>query len=255
MIDLHAHILPGLDDGAQSLEESLEMAHMAAESGVTDLVATPHSNQRGRFENDDPQQLEKELEFFREALRAEHIGLRVHLGMEIFSSSDWWERIEDGKLIPLAGSRYYLVEFSFEEQPEIVTDRVEQLLQHKIVPVIAHPERYYCVQESPELVYQWVRMGCRTQINKGSVMGRFGRDAKDTAHELMRCDLATCMATDAHSAQHRTTYLRDAYRKVAKYHGEKTAHSLLVERPKKILENRVIRPHGKSPERKRAFFF
>ena len=255
MIDLHAHILPGLDDGAQNLEESLEMARMAEESGVTDLVATPHSNQRGRFENDDPQLLQQELEFFRAALRAEHIVLRVHLGMEIFSSSDWWERIEDGKLISLAGSQYYLVEFSFEEDPEIATDRLEQLLQHGIVPVIAHPERYSCVQESPALVYQWMRMGCRTQMNKGSMMGRFGRDAEDTAHELLRCDLATCMATDAHGVQHRTTYLREAYRTVAKHHGEKKAHRLLVERPKEILENRMIQPHGKKPERKRAFFF
>lgn len=255
MIDLHVHILPGLDDGSQSMEESLEMARLAVESGVTDLVATPHGNQRGRFDNDVPRILRDELELLRATLREEQVPLRIHLGMEIFSSSDWWERIEDGKLIPLAGSRYYLVEFSFESEPDIIADRLEQLLKNGVTPLIAHPERYYCVQEHPGLVYQWIRMGCRTQINKGSVQGRFGRDAQDTAHEMLRCDLATCMATDAHGAYRRTTYLRDAYDVVAEYYGEKLAHRLTVERPKKILENRLIRPHGKNPGRRRAFFF
>ena len=103
MIDLHAHILPGLDDGAQRLEESIEMARMAEENGVTDLVATPHSNQRGRFENDDPAQLRVELNQLRAVLKAEGIPLHVHLGMEILASSDWKERVEQGERRPHHG--------------------------------------------------------------------------------------------------------------------------------------------------------
>lgn len=254
MIDLHAHILPGLDDGAQRLEESIEMARMAEENGVTDLVATPHSNQRGRFENDDPAQLRVELNQLRAVLKAEGIPLHVHLGMEILASSDWKERVEQGELIPLANSRYYLVEFLFGEEPEVIEDRLEQLLEVGVVPLIAHPERYYCVQEYPTFVYYWLQMGCRTQINKGSVLGRFGRKAEMAAQELLRFDLATCMATDAHSPYQRTTYLLDAYDAVAEQYGEEKAHQLTMEHPKKILANRMIRPHGKSPERKKWFF-
>lgn len=254
MTDLHTHILPGLDDGAQTLEDSLAMAELALESGVTDLVATPHSNQSGRFENDDPFLLRQNLEWFQQILGKERLPLHVYLGMEIFSSEDLCQKIQEGKLIGLNNSRYYLVEFPFDEEPEFIGDQLERMLNMGAIPLLAHPERYFCVQDSPVFVYDWLQMGCLTQINKGSILGRFGWRAEHAAHELLRFDLVTCMASDAHSPYRRTTYLREAYQILEEYYGEDTAYRLTVYQPGKILRSQHIRLHGRRPAWRRRIF-
>ena len=254
MIDLHTHILPGLDDGAQTLEEALGMAELAVEGGVDMLVATPHSNQMGRFENFSSGALLRAYQQLERAIEREGIALNLYLGMEIFASGDMAEKIGRGMLFGLNRSRYYLVEFAFDETPEEVEGYLRQILSTGGVPLLAHPERYFCVQDYPGLVYEWLQMGCTAQVNKGSVFGRFGRRAARTAETLLHSRLATCVASDAHSTQLRTTYMDDIRVYLHEQFGEQEARRLLLENPDHILRDEPVPPHGRMPEQRRFFF-
>ena len=254
MIDLHVHILPGLDDGAASMEDALEMADMAVESGVEALVVTPHSNQPGRFENFCSEELQEVYEEFLSELEKEKIKLKVYPGMEIFATEDMAEKIRDGQLMGLNGSSTYLIEFPFDADPYWIGNQLEAVRELKKRPLIAHPERYFCVQEFPGMVYEWIKLGCLTQVNKGSILGRFGRSAGITAEVLLENDLVTCVASDAHSPYMRTTYMGDVREVLETHFGEDVLHRLLTENPARILENKIIPIHGKTPERRKLFF-
>lgn len=254
MIDLHAHILPGLDDGSESMEDSLDMAELSLEGGVDIVVATPHSNQAGRFENYDTEEFRNEYRNFCRRLEEEGLPLKILPGMEIFASDDLKERLSGGSLMGLNDSDYYLVEFPFDADPYWIGDRLEEILETGKIPLIAHPERYFCTQDYPPLIYQWLQMGCFTQMNKGSVFGRFGRHAAQLADLMLRNDLATCMASDAHSPYARTTYLGDLREYLLDHVGDEMTYRLLEENPGRIIQNRSIAVHGRRPERKKHFF-
>lgn len=255
MIDIHTHILPGLDDGAQTVSDALEMAELALEGGVDTIIATPHSNQLGRFENFDIVHLQHVFSQFRQALRAERIPLHLSLGMEIFASDDLCDKIQAGALLSLNHSRYYLVEFAFDEAPEYIGDTLDSMLSIGVIPIIAHPERYYCVQDFPALIYHWLQLGCLTQLNKGSMFGKFGRHAQDTAAYLLQHRLITCVASDAHSPVMRTTHMGDAIDYLLETFGEREMLRLLFENPDRIRCNRDIPRHGSLPERRHSLFF
>lgn len=255
MIDIHAHILPGVDDGSPDMEDSLEMARMALDSGVDTIVATPHSNQMGRFENFASSDLSRGFAELREALKWEEIPLTLLEGMEIFSSEDMGEKITDGRLTGINGSRYYLVEFAFGEEPDWMRDRLEEVLSLHRIPVVAHPERYFCVQDYPEMVYDWVQMGCLPQINKGSILGKFGREAWKAAGVLLQNGLAACVASDAHSPYVRTTHMAEVRETLFRSFGYEYTEKLLHDNPSRIIRNRHVEIHGRRPERRETYFW
>lgn len=254
MVDIHTHILPELDDGSRMLADSLEMAEIAVNSGVNILVATPHSNQQGRFENYFSPHLVERFHEMQTALERENIPLTLLLGMEIFASDDLREKIKRRRLIGLNDTQYFLVEFPFDAPPGYIAMCLDSILDEGKVPVIAHPERYYCAQQSPELVYDWLQMGCLTQINKGSLFGRFGRGEQRLAEMMLEYDLATCAATDAHSSQARTTFMGDAKEYLDGTYGAETTQRLLTDNPLRILQGLPVPSHGTRPERRRGFF-
>lgn len=174
--------------------------------------------------------------------------------MEIFASGDMQDKIEKKLLTGINDTDCFLVEFPFDEEPERIGEQLEILRDMGKIPLIAHPERYFCTQEFPALIYGWLQMGCLTQVNKGSILGRFGRRVQQTAEILLGNDLATCIASDAHSPYRRTTYMRDIQVVLEEYWGEETAYRLLVKNPEKIIGRGKIPVHGRPPERKRWFF-
>ncbi len=247
MIDLHTHILPGLDDGSPDFESSLKMADLAAKGGTRYLVATPHSNQIGRFENFYSPELRQLFLDLKAAIRTAHIPLELLFGMEIFAGDDLEEKIHSGKLVSINQSRYYLVEFYFDENPERIRRYLNSIFHAGGVPLIAHPERYYCVQENPALLYEWLQMGCLSQINKGSLFGKFGEAAEEAAKELLRYGLVTCMASDAHRPYWRTPYMADSRDWLAGHLSESAARLLTWDNPQRILNNRPVPQHGYPP--------
>ena len=248
MIDVHSHILPGVDDGSRNIEDSLRMAAMAAGSGSRAIIATPHSNQEGRFENYHSAQLSALFYALRDEIRRADIPITLYPGMEIFASEDIEEKILNGRLIGLNHTRYYLVEFHFDETPAAIRRCLDAVFHAGGIPLMAHPERYYCVQDRPALIYEWMQRGCLSQINKGSLFGRFGTGARQTAEILLFNGLVTCIGSDAHSPIRRTTHMRDTLSYLYDRLGDDITYLITEENPSRILKGLPIPVRGRYPE-------
>ncbi len=247
MIDMHSHILPLVDDGSQDLSESLEMIRMSAESGVKILVATPHANQRGRFENYYRHEIKKKFRDLRNAVDEENIKIRLVFGMEIYSSYDLEELIRNELLCGLNCSDYYMIEFPFDADLGYMYHCINQVFDAGGIPVVAHPERYFEIQRSTGILYDWIQEGVCTQVNKGSVLGGFGRAAKETAEFIYGYDLATCVGSDAHGTETRTTDMDPLKDYLTKNFGEEYTRKITRDNPFLILRNREVPLHGTEP--------
>lgn len=240
MVDIHAHILPGVDDGAEDLETALQMAWMAADSGVTDLVATPHCNQRFRYENYVSSELTARFEQLERAVRDAGIALRIHRGMEIYGTLDSAQLLRSGQLTTLCGSRYLLVEFDFSEQQRFMSHVIRALQSEGVTPIVAHPERYRALQSDPRILFEWVMNGVHLQINKGSLSGFFGRKAFQTAVRLLRHDLVSFAASDAHGTERRTPVLSGAESWVRDQFSAHRAERLFQINPGRVLRDEEL---------------
>ena len=240
MLDMHLHILPGVDDGSYSEEMSLEMAEIALDSGIDCVIATPHANQMGRFENFYTPEFAARFDRLREILALNRIPLNVLNGMEIMCSNDMTEKIKDGRLVGLNGTGRYLIEFPFQADLSWINGRINDVTGIGKTPVIAHAERYDCVKNDPDIVGDWVRMGAIIQVNRGSLFGRFGRASFQAADYLLNEDLVDLIASDAHGIEWRAPFLLDAYDEVAARFGRERAVRLFDENPRAIAEGRSI---------------
>lgn len=222
------------------MEDSLELLAMAADSGVQTLVATPHCNIPDEFENYVSPQL-NEL-FTRLDREREEAGIPLLLcrGMEIFATPELPQLLRDGKVWTLNGSRYFLMEFAFREDPDFCRWVLRACAEQGFRPVIAHPERYYFVQDDPALAYEWCTMGYALQLNKGSVLGRFGPEVQWMADLLLQHGLAACIASDAHSPVQRSTHMAEVRSYLLDAYGETYTNLLLQENPARILSGREL---------------
>lgn len=246
MVDIHAHILPGVDDGAPDMDSALEMAALAVESGVTVLVATPHCMDFAGRKNYWDSRLTEDMLYFRQMLKKEKIPLKLKPGMEIFGTSKTPGLFKEDKLIGINGSRYPLIEFAFHNYAAQATEILENVLALGLRPVIAHPERYKYIQSDPALLNLWTEMGCLLQINKGSLLGSFGRAEQQLAFELVDRGFAFAVASDAHSPIRRTTWMKDVQQLLTEEFSPATAKKLLDANPMKLINNEIIReasPH------------
>lgn len=239
MIDIHLHILPGVDDGSPSMESSLEMAQLALESGVYAVIATPHCNLPEKACLN-AKNMQTHTSEFRHVLEQAGIPLRVYGGMEIFGTPHTAQRLQRGQLCTLAGSQYPLIEFPFENYARDATEILHSVLRLGLRPIVAHPERYRYAQSNPQLINLWVEMGCLLQINRGSLFGRFGRHAEALAHELLDRNFVSFVASDAHSPTARTPWLRDAAEFLLREYPKEVAWALLEENPRRVLEHKEI---------------
>ena len=240
MVDIHTHILPEIDDGAESFDEAYEMALMAVRSGVKALVATPHSNQRVNFLDDELKRQEKAFVELEHILFQEKVPLKLYRGMEIWSSVDIVEKIKLGKLITLNQTPYVLIEFAFDEEPWWMDAIAAELQEAGLIPIVAHPERYFCIQDDPDHLYEWRKQGVLTQMNKGSILGRFGREVERTAEILLRNRLITCIASDAHHAYIRTTDMKELQHYLERHYSLPEQERLLKQNPLAILQGLPI---------------
>lgn len=235
MIDIHTHVLPGIDDGSSSKEESMEMLSMAEESGVKVLVTTPHCNIPDVFNNYVSEDLERLWRHVEAEAKRIGIGLKLCRGMEIFATEELPRLLESGRVWTLNGTQYFLVEFDFGEDPDFCRYILEKSRNRGFRPVVAHPERYACVQDDPAVAFEWCIRGYALQLNKGSLLGKFGREAQITAELLADHGLAACVASDAHSPYQRTTHMGQIRRFLTEQFGEAYARLLLEENPLRIL--------------------
>jgi len=239
MTDLHTHILPFLDDGAEDMDEALTMLEMARDNGTKIIVTTPHCNIPDFFRND-IEEIKKV--FFKLKNEAKKRGINVTMagGMEIFGTEDVAEKLCDGKLITLNNTKYPLVEFDFYEETDYIFFVLQKIISKGYTPIIAHPERYECFFEYPEKLFDLYKMGAVIQINKGSVFGSFGERAKMVSDIILSHRLAAVAASDAHSSEYRTTVMSDFAHFLDENYGDGCSPLLLKENPERILQNKDV---------------
>ena len=241
MIDIHCHILDGVDDGSYCLSESVEMAKIAHEGGTTQIIATPHANASEAERNEWGERLENKLSVLNGELRSAHVPVKVLPGQEVFCTGDVVSLLRSGDVITLNRSRYLLVEFDFYSHSESIIDQCEMLIAEGVVPVIAHPERYTAIKENDQTAYRLKKRGCLLQANSGSLFGAFGRSSQNAVHGLLSESLVDFIASDAHSPYVRTPFLADAHEMVCDMYSPDYADLLFRVNPEKLIEDREIK--------------
>jgi protein-tyrosine phosphatase len=245
MIDIHSHILWGVDDGPKTLDESLAMLRVAAAAGTTDIVATPHANSKYRF---DPATIASRIE----ELRRIHTGPpRIHTGCDFHLSP---LNIEDAVRNPakytINFGQYLMVELPESFSQDAIRHVLQSLMDEGMLPVITHPERNPVLQRSPESIDRWIDLGCLIQITAQSLIGRFGRVARQAAWQSVRTGRAHFIASDAHDVADRPPCLGGACDLLRKEIGEPAARRLVIDNPQAVIENRddqidtAYRPRG-----------
>lgn len=242
MMDLHCHILPGVDDGSATEAESCMMARLAADSGVTAIAATPHCNVPGQFRNYSSRELRQRFSRLEELLRQNHIPLKLYTGMEVYVTAEVPQLIRQNRLLTLGGSRYLLVEFGFDEPRRFAQQMLSAIQKEGLTPVVAHPERYRFVQAERECLLDWVDQGYVIQINKGSLFGMFGRGAARISNWCLGEGCVHLIGSDAHSPFRRTTRLGDVWEYAADFDSPEIADFLLRDNPARILEDQPVGP-------------
>ena len=239
MIDLHTHVLPGIDDGAADLAEAVAMCRLAAAEGCEALVATPHQRREPWWNCD-----AEELGALRERLQ-EAVGPRPRLlaGGEIRVDGELLaevERLPGSGLLPLAGSRSLLIEFGGRETPDTAADLVHELSVAGWRPVLAHPELIRWLAADPAAVARLVALGATVQVTAMSLTGDFGRRAQTDALRLLSAGLVHYVASDCHDTQRRPPGLRRAREGRVKVGGEELARRLTDENPRAVIEDRPL---------------
>ena len=234
MIDIHTHILPGLDDGAADIYDSIEMASLAYRNGTNVIVATPHCNIPGMYDNYFGNEYCRTFLKTKEILQREEPGITILAGMEVFATEELPRLLTEGQIFPVNRTRYVLMEFDFGEDPRFADRILRKVKEVRAIPMIAHVERYAFVQDDPAIVYRWKRRGYEIQVNKGSFLGKFGRGAQKTAFDLLNHNLVTVIASDAHSPERRTTCMADAYEYLREEYAEEYLDILFEKNPRNI---------------------
>ena len=239
MTDIHCHILPGIDDGAAAMDEALEMARMARDSGVRRIIATPHCNLPG-LGNYRSADLDKRFAMLQQAVYQAGIDIEILPGAEVLGSAQIPQLLETNRLQTLAGSRYLLMEFFFDESLEEMDYLLATVYRSGLIPVLAHPERYEAVQQQPMTVARWFHSGYVIQVNKGSLLGRLGRRAKAAADWILDRQLAHVIASDAHGAERRTPHMSQLQHYLDERYGSIYTDVLLHTNPGRIAQDRPI---------------
>lgn len=243
MIDLHCHILPGVDDGAEDLDAALAICRLAAEDGCTAMVATPHLRHE-LWDNGDRRYLERLWHQIRD-LASDVID--VHLGGEIAVNSESCRelsRLPGGDLLSLAGSRYLLLEFHHVGMGPDPEELIHELVVDGWCPVIAHPERIRWLASDPGYLQALLDLGALTQVTAVSLLNMAGRFAFDVASRMLDAGMVHFVASDAHDTRFRPPGMSRAFRRVAETLGEPVARELFITNPRAVVENRAL---GESP--------
>ncbi|MFS0922005.1 tyrosine-protein phosphatase [Enterococcus casseliflavus] len=210
MIDLHCHILPGVDDGAENIEASIAMAEQAVSQGITHILCTPHHN-NGKYTNPKSEVISLVASLQAE-LDKKKLPLTLLEGQEVRITGDLIEHIRNDKILFTdLEDTYILIEFPTMEVPSYTEQVFFELLQMGKVPVIVHPERNAHFRKDPNNLIPFLEMGCLAQLTAPSYVGVFGKDIQKTAKVMVEHNLVQMVASDAHGVKKRSFYLKDAY--------------------------------------------
>jgi len=240
MIDIHHHLLWDQDDGASSLDLSLEMARMAADDGITHIACTPHAN--GHYDYN-PTVVSSKIGELQHLLDQQGVKIKLGRGCDFHMSYD---NIQQARLDPgrfsLNGGQYLLVEIPDYAIPRTLGETFYQMQLDGLTPILTHPERNATLQKESSRMMDWLRGGVLVQVTAASVLGRMGKTAEKVAHDLLAKHWVHFLATDAHNTSSRPPKMREAHDLVAKKYGPEYAHLLCVSNPLAAFMNRPMPP-------------
>ncbi|MGE0350801.1 tyrosine-protein phosphatase [Hydrogenophaga sp.] len=242
MIDLHCHILPGIDDGAKTLDESLQMARIAVADGIHTLACTPHIYP-GMYINDGPG-IARARARLQAELDAHGIALRLVVGADVHLVPGLAEGLGSGRVPTLHGSRYFLLEPSHTTPPPRLEASVLHLIHAGYTPIITHPERLSWVESHYPVFQRLIAQGAWMQVTAGALTGVFGRRARYWGERFIGEGHTHLLATDAHSTGRRLPRLSDGLKVVRRLVGDGEARRLVVDRPAAVLQNRPPQDAG-----------
>ncbi len=226
-IDIHTHILPGVDDGAADMEEACRLVRMAQQDGTKALFLTPHY--RGDYKNYCADRLREIFLQLQEQVAREMPDMQLYLGTEIRYDSDTPEKMLQGRILPMADSEFALLEFSTQAMKSQILMAVMEMVRYGFTPIVAHAERCETFCTNPALVDEVRHLGAYIQINADSIMGAHGFAVKRFARKLLKERKADFVATDAHDGRKRPPLLNKCYLRVCKLCGEEYAAQVFWE--------------------------
>ncbi len=238
MVDLHSHILYGIDDGSKTLEESLEILNNAYTGGVTDIVVTPHFIKDSKYKANNKKKKEL-LDSLVKELKKNHIPLHLYLGNEVFID-EGLSKLLDKDISTINGSKYLLIELPMGRKYSLIEEVLDELDEVGIIPIIAHPERYLSYYKDYDFFYWLKNRGCYFQSNIGSLFGEYGRKSKKMMKELLKRDLIDFIGSDIHHP-HQKFYHYDIKKKLLKIiKDEDRVNDLLEGNAKRILKGEYL---------------
>ena len=248
MIDIHHHLLWGLDDGADTLETTLAMARLSAQQGITHIVATSHASHHWSFQ---PEAVATKAAELRTALAAENIALTIGTGCDFHVSYD---NLADARLTPrkytINGGDYLLIELPDYGLPLNLTETLYELQLLGVIPILTHPERNLTLQNDPNRMIDWLRGGMLVQVTSASIAGKFGKLAEKVSHRLLADNWVHFIATDAHNVSSRPPLVHESREIVERKYGKETAERLFVTNPLAVFKSR---PLAEQPEPSHVF--
>lgn len=250
MIDIHNHIIPGVDDGSEDIEISLDMARIYLQNGISKVIGTPHYIERNDFALS---RSKRALNILRDELKKNSLNLEVYLGNEVYISMDLLKDIEEERLATLNGSRYLLIEFPMRDIPIYTESLFYDLLIKGYIPIIAHPERYLKIQENPNILFNFIKKGALAQLNLPSLEGFYGKRAKKTSKILLEHKMIHFLGTDSHSNEKRSPEVRNSLKILKSIVSSNEYISLAEENPNKIIENKIFAPSTPRMYKKKIF--
>lgn len=238
MIDIHCHILSGIDDGAKDLNDSLALAKAAVIEGIHTIIATPH-HKNGSYENPKPFILEK-VEELNQLLQSENIPLTILPGQEPRIFGELLEDYRNGEILTLAnGGQYVFVELPSGHVPRYTEQLLFDIQMSGLTPIIVHPERNQEMIENPDLLYQLVKRGALTQITASSTAGYFGKKIKKFSLQLIEANLTHFIASDAHNLENRSFKMVEAFAEIEKKYGNDMVY-LFTENAELLVEGKAV---------------
>lgn len=255
MIDIHSHILPGMDDGATTEEDSIAMAKAAVNEGISTIIATPHH--RNRMFDNYKQDIETSVSILNELLKEENIPLTVVPGQEVRIYGEILEDFEKGDIQTLHHSKYVLIEFPTGEVPQYAEKLLYDMQIAGLLPIIAHPERNQELLENPDRMYELIRVGALAQVTAASLLGKFGKEIEQFSYQLIEANLIHFIASDAHNTSSRGFYMKEAYDRIKDVYGVETYYMFLENSQLLLDDSNVNRfePSRIKPRRKGIFSF
>ena len=238
LCDVHTHVLPGVDDGAPTMEYALQMLENAVASDVEWLAVTPHW--RATEDADAALMAQLRTDFLQLQEAAADLPIHLAVGGEVRVTDQLAAALTAGQMPTLNDSRYLLTEFAPHTDGAAFMPALESILRAGYIPLVAHPERYTAVCRDPHIVQDWLDGGCHLQLTGGSVMGAYGRTVQRTAATLLRNDLVACIASDAHSLHGRSNFLLDVYDHLYVQYSKAYANCLMYTNPLRMLRDETL---------------